>query len=204
MIDNAMRGPLGKKPEPRRVRVVHTIDDESEKGLRSKDKMHQPGATPPPLMPPQLQKMMAQMQRRQPKFQQHTPVLMPVQRGGGRRGGRGRGRGRGGFHQQDDRSFRAWNRYQVPNKRKRIPSDDARDVAKLFMPSFLEDPWKGLEASAWDEEAESAAIKTQNVYMQPPIEMHPRLTQQCAVQDEPARVFFQPSFLEDPWVHLVH
>ncbi|ETK85008.1 hypothetical protein L917_09911 [Phytophthora nicotianae] len=148
---------------------------------------------PPPPMPPQLQAMMRQMQQRQPKFQQMQAEHQGGRRGG--RGGRGRGRGRGGF-QQNYRQNRSHNRQHSQFKRKRGPIDDVRDVSRFFLPSFLEDPWKELETANGP-----AAAKEQHVDRQRE-EMRPRQVR-YATDNGPGRVFFQPSFLEDPWAQLV-
>ncbi|KAG1699012.1 hypothetical protein DVH05_014384 [Phytophthora capsici] len=158
-----------------------------------------PGALsgPPPPMPPQLQAMMRQMQQRQPKFQtQHQ------QNGrGGRNGrGRGRGRGRGGF-QQNHRQNRGGNKHQSQFKRKRGPSDDMPDASRFFMPSFLEDPWKQLENNGQDNASHEHGEKKQNGRQRE--EMRPQQVH-YPTKDGPGRVFFQPSFLEDPWASLVH
>ncbi|RAW37502.1 hypothetical protein PC110_g6271 [Phytophthora cactorum] len=159
---------------------------------------------PPPPMPPQLQAMMRQMQQRQPKFQQQTQPPAPYQQHqvGGRRGGRGgrgcgRGRGRGSFQQQNYRQNRGYNNHQSHIKRKRGPSDDVRDASRFFLPSFLKDPWKELEAA----NGPNAANEMQYVDRQRE-EMRPRQVQ-YATNDGPGRVFFQPSFLEDPWAQFV-
>ncbi|KAG3152272.1 hypothetical protein PI124_g11247 [Phytophthora idaei] len=98
-------------------------------------------------MPPQLQAMMRQMQQRQPKFQQQTQPPAPYQQHqvGGRRGGQGRVCG--SFQQQNYRPNRGYNNHQSHIKRKRGPSDDVRDASRFFLPSFLKDPWKELEAA---------------------------------------------------------
>ncbi|KAF4036150.1 M-phase-specific PLK1-interacting domain-containing protein [Phytophthora infestans] len=166
-----------------------------------------PGSTPPgppPPMPPQLQAMMRQMEQRQPKFQQQIQPPAPYQhqQGGrrGGRGGRGRGRGRGGFQQQNYRKNRGYSRNQSHSKRKRGPSDDVRDASRFFLPSFLEDPWKGLETA--NGAASGDATKEKYVDRQRE-ELRPRQVQ-YATNNGPGRVFFQPSFLEDPWAQLVH
>ncbi|KAG7380438.1 hypothetical protein PHYPSEUDO_007212 [Phytophthora pseudosyringae] len=176
------------------------------------------GATsaPPPPMPPQLQAMMRQMQQRQPKFQQQqVPPAGPHQqhqggfrdgRGRGRRGhgGRGRGgRGRGGF-QQNFRQNRGPSNQQPQFKRKRGPSDDVQDASRFFLSSFLEDPWKELEAASGRGHGEhEAARETQyGARQQQREDMRPRQVQQYQTRDGPGRVFFQPSFLEDPWAQL--
>ncbi|KAG6966074.1 hypothetical protein JG688_00006947 [Phytophthora aleatoria] len=148
-------------------------------------------------MPPQLQAMMRQMQQRQPKFQQQTQPPAPYQQHqvGGRRGGRGRGRG--SFQQQNYKQNCGYNNHQSHIKRKRGPSDDVRDASRFFLPSFLKDPWKELEAA----NGPNAANEMQYVDRQRE-EMRPRQVQ-YATNDGPGRVFFQPSFLEDPWAQFV-
>ncbi|KAL4111497.1 hypothetical protein PRIC1_003175 [Phytophthora ramorum] len=171
-------------------------------------------------MPPQLQAMMRQMQQRQPKFQQQTQPPAPYQqtqggrggfrggRGGGRggrHGGRGRGGRRRGGLQQQQRQGRGYNQPQF--KRKRGPSDDVRDASRFFMPSFLEDPWKQLEAANGRVDAgRDMGRETQyGNQQQQREEMRPRQVQQrYAVENGSGRVFFQPSFLQDPWAQLVH
>jgi hypothetical protein len=74
------------------------------------------------------------------------------------------------------------------------------------MPSFLEDPWMRLQtSSARGDGGRGAAMERQGGRQQQRGEMRPRQVQQqqYAVEDGPGKVFFQPSFLEDPWTQLV-
>ncbi|KAK1943785.1 hypothetical protein P3T76_005181 [Phytophthora citrophthora] len=161
-----------------------------------------PGALtgPPPPMPPQLQDMMRQMQQRQPKFQQARQQGGRGGRNGRGRGG-GRGRGRGGF-QQNNRQNRGYHNHQSQFKRKRGPSDDVPDASRFFMPSFLEDPWKQLEKNGQgnvghEHEEKQQHSERRRGEMRPQQVHYPK-------KDGTGRVFFQPSFLEDPWAQLVH
>ncbi|KAL7688391.1 putative TTDN1/Protein SICKLE [Plasmopara halstedii] len=151
-------------------------------------------------MPPQLQQMMHQMQKRQPKFQQHVPAF---EISGDHRGGRGRTRGHRGIRQQKCRTNRDDRYHQTQYKRKKRPNEVVHDALKFFMPSFLEDPWKELETSEWSNVKDEAAVKTEYTGAQHREEMRVQEIQHSGRKDGPGRVLFQPSFLEDPWMHLV-
>ncbi|KAJ8530349.1 hypothetical protein ON010_g14563 [Phytophthora cinnamomi] len=72
--------------------------------------------------------------------------------------------------------------------------------SRLFMPSFLEDPWKQLLRANGGREATQYSGPHQQQQRE---EMRPRQAQQYPTEDGPGRVFFQPSFLQDPWAQLV-
>ncbi|OWZ17275.1 hypothetical protein PHMEG_0008814 [Phytophthora megakarya] len=80
--------------------------------------------------------------------------------------------------------------------RGRGTSDAVPDASRFFMPSFLIDPWKELKSNGVQEVEREREDKRRE-------EMRPRQVQQYATKDGPGRVFFQPSFLEDPWAQLV-
>ncbi|CAH0485971.1 unnamed protein product [Peronospora farinosa] len=130
--------------------------------------------------------MMQEMQHKQPKFQQQ------IQQFGMYQGGRGRGRGRkGGFQQRNNRRYQSDNQWQ--SKRKRGPSDDVQKTARFFLPSFLEDPWKALEA-ATDENREQKGQDPERRE-----QMYPQQVQSYSTDKGLGRVLFQPEFLDDPW-----
>lgn len=67
-------------------------------------------------------------------------------------------------------------------------SDDGADPARFFLPSFLQDPWRHLEASQAPNIAEGERRADADTAS----------TRQEA-ERRPGRVLFQPSFLQDPW-----
>ncbi|CAH0481561.1 unnamed protein product [Peronospora belbahrii] len=165
---------------------------------------------PAPPMPPQVQAMMQEMYKKQPKLQQNQQMQPPVPyqqyqggRGRGRNSGRGRGRGRGrgGFQQQHYRQNRGHNKFQC--KRLRGTKDDVQDASRFYLPSFLEDPWKALEGGN-EQGSEKDHDMVGNTQVGEGTQSRERVQvrhqEQCVAKDELGRVLFQPSFLEDPWI----
>lgn len=153
----------------------------------------QPPHTPPRL-PSQLQTMMRQMQKRQPKFQQQIQLSsVDVQQNGGPY--RGRGRGQGTFQQQTYRPHRDRTNQRSYYKQQKGQRATTCDGCHLFRPSFLENPWNGLEVAHEQETSEQGVEFTRtNVAINPIQHMDPRHS-----SDTSGRVFFKPSFLKDPW-----
>ncbi|CAI5734586.1 unnamed protein product [Peronospora destructor] len=128
--------------------------------------------------------MIQDMQHRDPKFQQQ--IQQPLIHQGGRK--------RGGRHDLQRRNYRRnQSDEHLQCKRKRGPSDEVRDTSRFYLPSFLEDPWKALEAGKENDREQEGDPQTRE-------KMNPRQVRHYSVDGGLGRVLFQPSFLDDPWV----